>query len=136
MPNPTTDNKWGCTLRCLQMLVANSLTDYEDLKTLFDNDVRGEEATFGIQNIAECGLKEFGVFPGQWYGINCMSLVMESLLIKYDPVPNFSICCFQDGNIDFGKVMDFATCPSISDLQVSFSMIGKSSPLDGLSWRR
>jgi hypothetical protein len=31
---------------------------------LFDNDLRGENAPFGIQNVAEVGLKEFGVFPG------------------------------------------------------------------------
>jgi hypothetical protein len=83
---------------------------------LFDNDVRGEEAAFGIQNIAECGLKEFGVFPGQWYGINCMSLVMESLVRKYDPVPNFTICTFQDGNIDFGKILDNATTPTVNEM--------------------
>ena len=62
--NPTTDNNWGCTLRCLQMLVANSLGEHVDILALFDNDVRGKGAAFSIQNIAEVGLKEFGVYPG------------------------------------------------------------------------
>ena len=48
VPSPTTDNLWGCTIRCLQMLVANSLSDYEDVSLLFDNDLRGAEAAFGI----------------------------------------------------------------------------------------
>jgi hypothetical protein len=46
---------------------------------LFGNNKRGGQAPFGIQNISEVGLKEFGVYPGQWYGINCMSLIMEKL---------------------------------------------------------
>lgn len=125
VPSPTTDNKWGCTLRCLQMLVANSLADYEDVGQLFDNDLRGDEAPFGIQNIAEVGLKEFGVFPGQWYGINCMSLVMESLVRKYDPIPNFNICCFQDGNINFDKIA-LAGAEEPPTMDMSFSMIGQS----------
>lgn len=86
------------------MLVANTLADYEDISVLFDNDIRGKEAAFGIQNIAEIGLKEYGVFPGQWYGINCMSVIMESLVKKFNPVPNFTICTFQDGNINFNKI--------------------------------
>ena len=61
------------------MLVANCIPDTPSNNLLFDNDKRGYEAPFGIQNIAEVGLKEFGVYPGQWYGINSMSLVMEQL---------------------------------------------------------
>lgn len=53
------------------MLVANSL-DFEHRKH-FDNDRRGPSAAFGIQNVAEIGLKDFGVYPGQWYGIHSMS---------------------------------------------------------------
>jgi hypothetical protein len=81
--HPTTDNKWGCTLRCLQMLVSNALgngeKNVEMIDFLFGNNKREREAPFGIQNIAEVGLKDFGVYPGEWYGINCMSLIMESL---------------------------------------------------------
>lgn len=33
-----------------------------------------------------------------------MSLVMESLNKKFTPVSNFSICTFQDGNINFFKI--------------------------------
>jgi hypothetical protein len=54
--------------------------------------------------VAEIGLVEFGVYPGQWYGINSMSLVMEQLCKLHQPIPNFAICTFQDGNIDFSKI--------------------------------
>ena len=73
------------------MLVANSLDQRKrlnkdldlDLRKLFGNDMRGPQASFGIQNIAEVGLTEFGVFPGEWYGINQMSQVMEQLIIRF-----------------------------------------------------
>jgi hypothetical protein len=64
------------------MLVANCLKTAErqvDIQYLFGNNKRGGQAPFGIQNISEVGLKDFGVYPGQWYGINCMSLIMETL---------------------------------------------------------
>ena len=40
-------------------------------------------APYSIQNVAEVGLKEMGVYPGQWYGINTASHVFESLHKKY-----------------------------------------------------
>lgn len=46
--HPVTDNKWGCTLRCLQMLVANALGDRCDTQFLFGNNKRAREAPFGI----------------------------------------------------------------------------------------
>lgn len=73
-----------------------------DLKQIFNNDKRGMEAVFGIQNIAEIGLKEFDKYPGQWYGINQMSQVMEILCERFRPVENFKILTFQDGYINFG----------------------------------
>ena len=108
------------------MLLANALMGKEDVsvRMLFDNDLRGEHAPFGIQNVAEIGLKEFGVFPGQWYGINCMSLVMESLNRKFTPVSNFNICTFQDGNINFFKIAA-AGCKDLK-LNLSYSIIDTS----------
>lgn len=83
------------------MLVANSISvgrgeqqRQVDIRKLFNNDMRGMEAPLGIQNIAEVGLKEFGVYPGQWYGINQMSRVMEILVRQFRPVENFQICTF------------------------------------------
>mmetsp|Transcript_370 Transcript_370/g.546 ORF Transcript_370/g.546 Transcript_370/m.546 type:complete len:94 (-) Transcript_370:957-1238(-) len=87
--NLKTDNFWGCTIRCLQMLLANALhaskeleipsklTCYNsvsiesaaqrrevDILNLFNNDKRASMAPYSIQNTAEIGLKEFGVYPG------------------------------------------------------------------------
>ena len=58
------DNGWGCTVRCLQMLVANAINQSTMSRKLFDNNVRGSEAPFSIQNVAEVGLKHFAVYPG------------------------------------------------------------------------
>ena len=35
-----------------------------DILTLFNNDKRASVAPYSIQNVAEVGLKEFGVYPG------------------------------------------------------------------------
>ena len=50
-----------------------------DILGLFNNDKRAGVAPFSIQNVAEVGLKDFGVYPGEWYGINTASLVFASL---------------------------------------------------------
>jgi hypothetical protein len=41
--------------------------------SLFSNEVRGADSPYSIQNVAEIGLKDYGVFPGSWYGINTAS---------------------------------------------------------------
>lgn len=92
------------------MLLANTLQIIKedvgkvDVAKLFSSNMKGREATFGIQNVSEVGLKEFNVFPGQWYGINQMSIIMETLNSKYTPIDNFKIITFQDGNVNFGKI--------------------------------
>ena len=115
--NLTTDNSWGCTVRCLQMLIANSLVQtkltvpqgkYEDqglglnqkkqreldILQLFHSDRRGPVAPYSLQNVAEIGLTKYGVYPGDWYGINTASLVFEDLDTKYTPINQFRICTF------------------------------------------
>ena len=67
-------------------------------------------APYSIQNVAEVGLKDFGVYPGQWYGINTASLIFEALEQRYRPMPNFRICCFQDGNISMPRILQEGTC--------------------------
>jgi cysteine protease ATG4 len=87
------------------MLVANSLQvscikpDPIKVLSLFNNNHRGESAPFSIQNVAEVGLRDFAVYPGDWYGINTASHVFQSLNRTYSPVSRFKICVFHDGNI-------------------------------------
>ena len=57
-----------------------------DILSLFNNDKRASVAPYSIQNVAEVGLKEFGVYPGQWYGINTASLIFETLEQRYRPI--------------------------------------------------
>ena len=83
-----------------------------DILTMFNNDKRAGVAPFSIQNVAEVGLKDFGVYPGQWYGINTASLIFESLEQKYRPVSKFRICTFQDGNISLPRILQEGCCTS------------------------
>lgn len=84
--NLTTDNGWGCTIRCLQMLIANCafrhglIIDPINNLNLFNNNKRGQkESAFSIQNVVEIGLKDYGIYPGEWYGINTCSTIFEQL---------------------------------------------------------
>lgn len=81
-----------------------------DIISLFDNDRRAGVAPYSIQNVAELGLKDFGVYPGQWYGINTASLIFETLEQRYRPLANFRICTFQDGNISLPRIMQEGCC--------------------------
>jgi len=65
-----------------------------DILNLFNNDKRAGVAPYSIQNVADVGLKDFGVYPGQWYGINTASLIIESLEQRYRPIADFRICTF------------------------------------------
>lgn len=66
------------------MLIANSLL-YKGILTnpitnlnLFNNNKRGtKESAFSIQNVVEIGLKDYGIYPGEWYGINTGSIIFE-----------------------------------------------------------
>ena len=48
--------------------------------SLFNNDRRGDMAPFSIQNVAEVGLRDYAVYPGEWYGINTASHIFQTLL--------------------------------------------------------
>lgn len=73
VPHLTTDQQWGSLLRCCQMMVANSIPPSSDIPTddlvtnMFNDDLRWNEAPFGIQNIVEVGMKQFAVMPGESY---------------------------------------------------------------------
>ena len=81
-----------------------------DILNLFHNDKRAGVAPYSIQNVADVGLKDFGVYPGQWYGINTASLIIESLEQRYRPIADFRICTFQDGNISLPKLLQAGCC--------------------------
>lgn len=106
--NLSTDCGWGCTIRSAQMLLANAFIRAGLHKTavleLFDDSERNHRhSAFSIQNIAVEGL-EAGKLPGDWYGVNTITNVIEVLNVRYSPVPNFSICTFQDSCIIFEKI--------------------------------
>ena len=81
-----------------------------DILNLFNNDKRASMAPYSIQNTSEVGLKAFGVYPGQWYGINTASLIFETLEQQYRPIQNFRICTFQDGTISLPRIWQVGCC--------------------------
>jgi hypothetical protein len=42
---------------------------------------------------------KYGKLPGDWYGVGAISNIIETLTERFEPVPNFKICVFQEGNI-------------------------------------
>ncbi len=67
-----------------------------EILKLFDDNERGKkESAFSIQNIAVEGLK-CGKLPGDWYGVNTITNVLENLNEDFKPIPFFKICVFQD----------------------------------------
>jgi len=42
---------------------------------------------------------ELGRAPGDWYGINTISHIIQGLNEKYSPIAGFKVCVFNDGNI-------------------------------------
>lgn len=87
------------------MLLANSIREatvdlsVQDVLNLFDDNYRGKrEHGYSIQNVAVEGLK-YGKLPGDWYGVGAISNIIETLTERFEPVPNFKICVFQEGNI-------------------------------------
>lgn len=107
--NLTTDNFWGCTIRSMQMLIANGILEsglvvgerHKDKKILelFHNNKRGSKAQYSIQNVVELGLKDYGIYPGEWYGINTVSTIFEELTTYFNPIPLFKLLTFQNGAI-------------------------------------
>jgi hypothetical protein len=58
--------------------------------------------------VAVEGLK-YGKLPGDWYGVGAISNIIETLTERYEPVPNFRICVFQEGNIILEDIESRAT---------------------------
>ena len=90
-------------------------------------------APYSIQNVAEIGLKDYGVYPGDWYGINTASLIFENLDTKYAPLKHFRICTFQDGNICLPRVQELGCQQSVtnSDAQDGYEVIQEELDLLG-----
>jgi Peptidase family C54 len=75
----------------------------------FDDNYRGmKEHGYSIQNVAVEGLK-YGKLPGDWYGVGAISNIIETLTERYEPVANFKICVFQEGNIILEDIESRAT---------------------------
>lgn len=72
------------------------------IKMFLDN-IRGEKAPFSIQNFVEHGFVAYKKLPGEWYGSNSASIVMERLNTYYKPNKSLEIVVFNDLGISISK---------------------------------
>ena len=79
----TTDQGWGCMLRCAQMMIAEALirTKNFDKIHLLSHFLDNENAPFSIHQMVISG-NNFGKLPGEWYGPNTVSHVMKERLLR------------------------------------------------------
>lgn len=71
---------------------------------------------------------ELGRAPGDWYGINAISHIVQGLNEKYSPIAGFKVCVFNDGNIICDQI-DQLGC---SSNEVEAKMVG-TNETDSLS---
>ncbi len=76
------------------------------LRLILDNET-SKAGAFSIQNIAKIGYCH-EKYPGEWYGPHAISLMLKDLNKIYQPVENFQICMFHDGNIYYDKIKRMA----------------------------
>ena len=74
-----------------------------DIIKLFLDNVKGEKAPFSIQNFVEHGYVAYKKLPGEWYGSNSASIVMERLNTYFKPDSNLEIVVFNDLGISASK---------------------------------
>lgn len=46
--------------------------------------------------------------PGEWYGPHAIGNMLKELNKVFQPVEDFDICTFQDGNIYYDKILKLA----------------------------
>lgn len=75
---------------------------------LFLDNKRDEDAPFSIQNFVEHGYVRYGKMPGDWYGINSVANVMETLNSYYKPDRSLEIVVFNDLGISPSRCIKIA----------------------------
>eukprot|EP00347_Sterkiella_histriomuscorum_P008343 403345460 len=124
----TTDVGWGCTIRVGQMMICQALMRHligldhsvknlssteqkrlnyaKIIQLIHDNDC-SQTGAFSIQNIAKMGFCH-DKLPGEWYGPHALTIMLRDLNRIYQPVENFQVCMFRDGNVYYDKIMKTA----------------------------
>ncbi|XP_072034228.1 cysteine protease ATG4B-like isoform X2 [Amphiura filiformis] len=108
---PTSDQGWGCMLRCGQMMLAQALIcrhlgrdwrwnpDKEDAKyiKILKMFLDRKDSCYSIQQIAQMGVGE-GKSIGQWFGPNTVSQVLKKLSV-FDEWSNIGVHVALDNTI-------------------------------------
>ncbi|CDW79449.1 UNKNOWN [Stylonychia lemnae] len=100
----STDVGWGCAIREDDPIIREKFRSI--IRLILDNDGT-KQAAFSIQNIAKMGFCH-DKYPSEWYGHHAMSIMMRDLNKMYQPVHDFQICIYRDGNIYYDKLKKLA----------------------------
>ncbi|XP_070539087.1 cysteine protease ATG4B-like isoform X2 [Ptychodera flava] len=119
---PTSDNGWGCMLRCGQMILAHALicrhlgrdwrwkpnehnsdTYTKILKSFLDR----KDSCYSIHQIAQMGVSE-GKGIGQWYGPNTVAQVLRKLSL-FDDWSSLAIHIAMDNTIVVDDIRKLCT---------------------------
>uniref|UniRef100_A0A0K0F5G6 Cysteine protease n=1 Tax=Strongyloides venezuelensis TaxID=75913 RepID=A0A0K0F5G6_STRVS len=120
---PSSDQGWGCMLRCGQMLLAQAIVDiklgkdwiwdpntsandqnYIKILNLFQDD---KTSNYSIHQIAQMGVSE-GKNVGEWLGPNTVSQVLKKLVF-YDDWSNIRVHVAMDNVLIHDDVKKVAT---------------------------
>ncbi|XP_052784203.1 cysteine protease ATG4B-like isoform X2 [Mya arenaria] len=126
---PTSDQGWGCMLRCGQMMLAQTLLvrhlgrgwrwhissiKDEKYRRILDMFMDKKNSYYSIHQIASMGVSE-GKSVGQWFGPNTVAQVLKKLVI-YDDWSQLAVHVAMDNSVIQDDIKCLCKCHHGDDL--------------------